>query len=405
MEESLAGIRDTPGLPSQQIVASTADRRLHVIDSTSSFGLVHSISDIQDSPILSYKVLANQIMLAGSMSGRLVLYDQRSGTILGERRDHTKYVVNIEVYHDKTDWWVGTAGWDGKVFLYRIEGATSVHQNPVSTDLLTGASDEIRIGSPIASVSLPTNPEALAFVLHAHVEEHPPLLLLTRRDSTFLYYYGLPSLESEDRERPLSLSQLGKQNLAPHSNAWIAFSPSAISVCPKDPSLIAVATSSIPHMKLLVVRLLLPSFDRVESPTATEKSIIEPTLPVADMELATAAQAAQERARLAIQDREAAAILTHCNTMAPQTPYSTPAVAWRPDGSGVWVNSDDGLIRGIEAKSGKVVATLDGHEAGSKIRCLWAGNVHMGSGREEEFVISGGFDHRLIVWRISEHTT
>lgn len=89
--------------------------------------------------------------------------------------------------------------------------------------------------------------------------------------------------------------------------------------------------------------------------------------------------------------------------MAPQTPFSTPAVAWRPDGSGVWVNGDDGAVRGIEASTGKVVCTLQGHEEGSKVRCLWAGHVSIDAEGEtedgEEWLVSGGFDQKLIVWK------
>lgn len=65
----------------------------------------------------------------------------------------------------------------------------------------------------------------------------------------------------------------------------------------------------------------------------------------------------------------------------------------------MWVNGDDGIVRGLEAKTGKVVVTLaDGHELGSKIRSLWAGYVDF-EGSREEWVISGGFDKKLIVWR------
>jgi len=86
--------------------------------------------------------------------------------------------------------------------------------------------------------------------------------------------------------------------------------------------------------------------------------------------------------------------------MAPQTPYCTPALAWRPDGSGVWVNSDDGVIRGIEARTGKIIASLQEHETGNKVRCLWAGWVDVGDPvSREEWLVSGGFDQRLIVWR------
>ena len=135
-------------------------------------------------------------------------------------------------------------------------------------------------------------------------------------------------------------------------------------------------------MKLILVRLLFP--------TLADSATTSTTL---------ATQAAQTRQETAVRDRQEAAILTQVSTSAPQTPYSTPKVCWRPDGSGVWVNGDDGIVRGLEAKTGKVVATLaDGHELGSKIRSLWAGYVDF-EGSREEWVISGGFDKRLIVWR------
>lgn len=65
----------------------------------------------------------------------------------------------------------------------------------------------------------------------------------------------------------------------------------------------------------------------------------------------------------------------------------------------MWVNGDDGVLRGIDATTGKVYSTLKGgHEPGSKIRSVWAGTVDV-DGREEEWVISGGFDKKLVVWK------
>ena len=115
------------------------------------------------------------------------------------------------------------------------------------------------------------------------------------------------------------------------------------------------ATSAVPHMKVIIVKLLLPP-------------LMEPASNIAS----PITQAAQTRSALAIQDREEAAIQLHVSTMAPQTPYSTPQVVWRPNGSGIFVNGDDGVIRGLEANTGKIVATLQGgHEVGSKIRSIW----------------------------------
>ena len=152
-------------------------------------------------------------------------------------------------------------------------------------------------------------------------------------------------------------------------------------------------------MKLLIVRLLIPPWNHeglaaLPSQTAASNQSVDP-------ETTDLHPASQGRALLALHEREAAAIQIHCTTMAPQTAYSTPALAWRPGGTGVWVNSDDGVIRGIEASTGKVVATLKGHEPGSKIRCLCAGLVEAGDSTEE-WLVSGGFDHKLIIWKPEE---
>ena len=299
--------------------------------------------------------------------------DHEKNEALDERRDHSKYVVKILSYKTREGaHWIATAGWDGKILLYQLRN------RPDSTMLA--------MGPPVALVSMPTNPEAMVFIKDS--DNLAPILVATRRDSTSLHYYSLRPVDiaAPSPASPVELDLLGTQNLAPHSNAWIAFTPSAIALCPTDPNLLAVATSSVPHMKLMIVRLLVPA-----SATQSRNPTLAPT------------QAAQARENLARQDREDLAIRINVSTMAPQTPYSTPQVCWRPDGSGVWVNGDDGALRGIEARTGKIITRLSegGHEAGSKIRSIWAGLVQPEGeeGKEEEWVVSGGFDRRLIAWK------
>ena len=332
------------------------------------FSLVSSNNGLQDSPTLSCVLIgfgAPSTISAG-MSGQLVLYDHETATILEERRDHKKYVVQVTLCKAR-ELLVATCGWDQNVFIYTLAPE------------FNGASRKPMLGAPMAFLTLPTNPETITFVKDPGSAKD--LLMVTRRDSTFLHYYGFPDFNDAGLGSQEMLL-LGRQNLAPYSNAWIAFTASSVAVSPKDPTLLAVATSSIPHMKLIIVRLLVPN----SSPSRIKRP-------------ESATPAAQARANLAVQDKEDAAIIINISTMAPQTPYSTPQVCWRPDGSGVWVNGDDGVLRGIEAKTGKIVATLkDGHEAGSKIRCIWAGIVEA-EGREEEWVVSGGFDRRLVVWK------
>ncbi|KAK5140085.1 hypothetical protein LTR32_007013, partial [Rachicladosporium monterosium] len=307
------------------LFATSADRRLHVLDA-STIALRASLAGLQDSPMLSCVVFRQKYLLTAAMSGQL-LVSNVDGSTVESRRDHSKYIVRVAVRDDASEPLIATAGWDGKIMIYR----------PSVT-----SSGEMSLADPKATITLPTKPEAMIFVEHAEAQQ--PLLVVTRTDSSFLYYY---TTESEPR-------LLGRQNLAPHSNAWVAFTPSALAVSPRDPTLVAVGTSTVPHMKLLLVRLLIPSYGQQTQPTAQSHHIP----PHNDTPIAPETQSSQARRELALADRESAAIQIHCTTMAPQTAYSTPAVAWRPDGSGVWVNGDDGAVRGVEASSGKVVYGL-----------------------------------------------
>lgn len=356
-----------PAHPASYIAATGADRQLHLFHTTEGNNLVASFSGISDSPILSYASARNgRFALMTNMSGQLVLL--QGSVLLDRRKEHTKYAVKVAVNEDANErdkLWVATAGWDSKIFVYCLRLPEGEDEEPV------------RIGEPVASISLSTIPESVLFV--RHVDSEGLILLVARRDSTYLYYYGI--------DPPSGCKLLGKQNLAPHSNAWVAFSPSCLALSPHDPGLVAVATSTLPHMKVIIARLLFPAADSLELDPANTAATAEPVT-----------QASQAMAALALQNREDAAILIQANTFAPQTEYSTPQVAWRPDGSGVWVNGDDGAVRGIEARSGKVVAVLrDGHAVGSKVRTIWGGWVEGPQGREE-WIVSGGFDKRLIVW-------
>lgn len=348
------------------LLVTTADRRLHALDATTR-DLLTSLPSLHDSPILSTAVFRDRYLLSASMSGQLIVSDLQ-GLIMEKRRDHSKYVIKIAVFNeDDGDALIATAGWDMKVIVYR--------------PLISGG--KFMLGVPIASIILQTKPEAMLFLKHPKANK--PVLLLSRTDSNHLHFYAMPA-ESED------CRMLGRQNLAPHSNAWVAFTPSALAISPKDPLLLAVGTSSVPHMRLLLVRLLVPPYDQVASENHTASLPLRQSL-LDDRNPGAETQASQARRELAIADREAAAIQIHCNTMAPQTAYSTPDVAWRPGGSGIWVNGDDGAVRGVEATTGKVVSTLQGHEEGTKVRCLWAGEVD-----GQEMLVSGGFDQRLILW-------
>ena len=367
-------------LPGRNKILSThADKSLHQVLGHPPYNL-HESSTGNDSPILSIQpVLARysiekDLLLTSSMSGQLAVRDASNGQVLSKRRDHLKMAVQVAVTNDGGPYLIATAGWDLKINVYVTVGpALQARESDGSDDDERGFdSDESK---PIYEISLPTVPESLLFVRHPDTSNL--YLIYTRRDSSFLYYYRITSGTGPGSTSVKGPS--GRQNLAPHSNAWVAFTPSCLAACPNDPTLIAVATSHLPHMKLILVRLLFPS----------------PEPPEVGAQQTPATQA---RANLALQDREDAAITLHVTTLAPQTPYSTPQVVWRPDSTGVWVNGDDGVIRGIEVKTGKVVSILKGHEVGSKVRTLWAGHLRSQDGEEREVLVSGGFDKQVLVW-------
>ncbi|KAI9890853.1 MAG: hypothetical protein M1814_003492 [Vezdaea aestivalis] len=326
------------------LVVTTASKGLFILSAVSPYPILHDLAFLNDSPVLSSVVWASQYLLITCMSGKLSLINLSTGQIISERRDHTKYATQVIIDENPSGPYVATAGYDKKIHLYRLDQSSP------------------SLSPPFATITLPTNPVSILFLTD--------YLLLSRLDSTKLQYYSLPTLDFA-----------GSQNLAPHSNAWLAFTPSSLALSPIDDSLIAVATSSVPYMKILFVKLLLPTFE-IQDPNASE---------------APATQATQAQAQLAIQDREANAIRTQISAQAPQTAYSTPRVVWRPDGSGVWVNGDDGVVRGVEGRGGKVLVALGGeggHLGGTKVRNIWAGTVG-----GEEWCISGGFDKKVIVWR------
>ncbi|KAJ5170877.1 uncharacterized protein N7500_003660 [Penicillium coprophilum] len=349
------------------IVSTSADKQVHLLETEEGNASIKSFSGLSATPVLSFvSILQGRYILMSNMAGQLIL--QHGSQTLDSRKDHAKYSVKVVAYEDKTDpskWWVATAGWDQSVNLYCLNIPDEAN------------APSLKIGEPVALIKLDSNPESLLFV--PHVDTNELLLLVSRRDSTYIYYYKVEKV-SEAR-------LLGHQNLAPHSNAWIAFSLCDMALSPHDPGLLAVATSSLPHMKVIIVRLLFP---RMEVTPASEDPVT---------------QASQAMETLELQNREDAAILVQANTFAPQTDYSTPQLAWRPNGSGIWVNGDDGVVRGIETKTGKVIATLKGgHEAGFKVRTVWSGYVDVpqkeGDPVREEWVLSGGFDKKLILWKV-----
>ena len=205
--------------PQPYIVVTTADRHLHLLElSTPTLNLVHSYSNSHDSPILDVVAIDSQHLMIGSMSGKILLYDLIASKPADIEKAHDKYVVRLAMWGNEDSALVASAGWDARVNLYRIN---TKDQSP-------------KIGPPIATLTLPTNPEAILFITSP--EHAVPILLVARRDSTRLQYYEV------QYGRSAGFHLIGEQNLVPHSNAWSAFSPADIQVSPLDPFVVAIVS-------------------------------------------------------------------------------------------------------------------------------------------------------------------
>lgn len=231
------------------MVATTADRKLTLLDLNDEFRIVNSGSQIQDSPILAYAVLLSRYIICGSMSGNLTLYDTETNLTISRRKDHTKYVVRLATFDaGRGHIWLASAGWDRKIFIYDI----ILEENRIAT-----------LPAPIAHIDLPSNPEAI--LLTTDPDHGRLYLVLSRRDSTFIFFYNLSNLSNLHENESQLLLRSGQQNLAPGSSAWVAFTPTSLSLCPTDPTRVAVATSTVPHMKVIIARLLFPDESALDS--------------------------------------------------------------------------------------------------------------------------------------------
>lgn len=203
-------------------------------------------------------------------------------------------------------------------------------------------------GALVGKLELSTRPEAIVLTKIPNLAGDEPVLVFSREGSTNLYIHHLNS----------TMDLITTHNLSPHENTWSTFHAMSLALHPTVPGLIAVGTNHVPHMKLLIV-------DLTKIPNNGDE---------AGTELAVF-------------------------TGAPQSAYSTAVVAWRPDGGAVWVNADDGVVRGVERVTGKIQVRLE-VGPGQKIRTLFAGTISDECGSQREVLVTGGFDKRLRIWEV-----
>ncbi|RVD87787.1 uncharacterized protein DFL_001997 [Arthrobotrys flagrans] len=335
--------------PQQVIISSSSDKALRIYNAKPPYALLTTLSHLHAGPILCVAVISQRWLLTASMVGAIAISDLK-GDILDRWTGHTKYIVKIAVSE-------AVESQDGKGEIRYLAAASydkslSVHKLHLPKSSSDTASPRLEF---LQTIKFEQTVEDVIFTKdHRDSVQEPPsalLLIATIRDSPYIHIWSIPS------KTPPATPQFtftSKNPLNATSTTWLTYTPTSLTPHPHHPHLLAMITSSIPTPKVIIYNLSTFTADK------------EFTVPV---ELSA---------------------------------YSTGIVAWRGDtaASGLWINGDDGVVKGVEIKSGKVKAELKGHN-GRKVRCLAAGAV-MEEDEEEELMISGGFDGGLNVWRIGD---
>lgn len=81
-------------------------------------------------------------------------------------------------------------------------------------------------------------------------------------------------------------------------------------------------------------------------------------------------------------------ILANFNTLSPQDKYSEAKVIFRPNGEGVWIFGDDGIIRALELSSGSITHEFKAHEGRIKAMALL-----------NDSIITCGIDRDIKFWK------
>lgn len=237
-----------------------------------------------------------------------------------------------------------TAGMSGLVVVSDLEGnvfaevkahskfvnSMDVHKNYIASSSYDKSvallSYENKTLTKIASMILPSIPTSLCFLESA---DHDLRILVGRQEFSSINLYDMAFEE-------LDTVKLWDADFGSFGNT---FCPMYIAVDPENKR-IAVGTDHTPYMRIILI------------------------------------------------DAASLKVIDNFTSFTPQNQYSAPQISWSSDGTGVWTISDDGVIRGVDTATGKVVTELKGHE--DRIRSL-----HV---KKDGSIVSGGADKKVILW-------
>ncbi|PWN20216.1 WD40 repeat-like protein [Microstroma glucosiphilum] len=324
------------------LASSGADKRLLFFDADEGEVLesVEPVARTEQSghtaPVLdlAQHPLQQRELVTAGMDGKVVVWDLltlRDGPIL-VLKDHTKFVVRC--CWSSEGRWLATAGYDKKVHIYERVGEEKTSSKACGAgDAMDEDEEEeddlelqplrtrLRL---VRTISTRGNPEALAFVPTPAGEQ----LVYSIRDDCFIHYLSLPNSTGSTSSSSSSAWQEDSFNTNEHtSDTHVSYS----------------ILSIVPHPTLPLLSLLTGSHASISSNSLV---ILMPPL------------------------SSSRALVLH--TTLPSSPTYSPRQAWRADGAGVWLSSEEGQLRlfdlsGGEAEGGRERSALGVHGALSEV--------------------------------------
>lgn len=319
-------------LHDRDVVFLSCGRGLKCIDMRGK--IIRSYPDISGSVLkCCYPIGEDRVLICG-MDGvvKLVSLEDDEPKPVAQHQLHARLVTDLKVWGNL----MFSIGWDSYLRVHTLED------------------DKLAM---LSEFKLLSNATALEVVSLGSV----PIALVTRMDSSQLTYFScLESLVE------LTRVSLNDAEFSTHGFTGMSIGVSSPSI--ESGTTVVVGTSHIPFMRLVVTK----APDLHELVLSKGVGSLNNT---SAQELSTPTQRG--------------VILMNLVTPSPQDKFSHCKVIFRADGTGVWIFGDDGIIRGMDLRSGEVVTELKGHDGRIKSALVCA---------NREVLVTSGTDKQVMLW-------
>lgn len=331
------------------------------------------------SAVRSIAYMGSGFIISSGMDGRLVVTDMETGACAGQVKAHSR-LVNAMDYSSKFGL-VASGGYDGWVVVYKV--------------VINTGSEKVEL-TKIGQYKFMQIPTIVKIAQLPHTGQ--PVVLACVQDSTYLNYLSIPNYTNVTTKEltaqfsSLSMSQpsvfgvntddtpllsiISRTNLldSVNTSSFVTFTPMSLDICPDGSNRFAVATSHSPYMRVIVGKIGLEepegnnpalsgtSAHGIPSAFADPSSSQSSDASSLGKESSTKENVGKASSTGVDEKKEPYGTMVLHNILAhaQQDQYSMPKVKWSQSGTGVWVSGDDGLVRGLEVETGKLVVELGG---------------------------------------------